>query len=66
MALKNKAAVVVSGALTVGAFATLAGALPAGAATYGTEQSGAGNVFGVGPHSEIVGANTNAQNIACF
>jgi hypothetical protein len=55
---------VVSGALTVGAFATLAGALPAGAATYGTEQSGAGNVFGVGTHSEIVGAGTNAQNIA--
>jgi hypothetical protein len=64
MALRNKAAVVVSGALTAGAFATLAGALPAGAATYGTEQSGAGNVFGVGPHSEIVGAGTNAQNIA--
>jgi hypothetical protein len=64
MALKNKAAVVVSGALTVGAFATLAGALPAGAATYGTEQSGAGNVFGVGSHSAIVGASTNAQNIA--
>jgi hypothetical protein len=64
MALRNKAAVVVSGALTVGTFATLAGALPAGAATYGTEQSEAGNVFGVGPHSEIVGANTSAQNIA--
>ena len=55
MGLKSKAAMAVTGALTAGAFVTLAGAIPAGAATYGTEQSGAGHVFGVGAHSAIVG-----------
>jgi hypothetical protein len=64
MGLKNKAAVAVTGALTAGAFITLAGALPAGAATYGTEQSGAGNVFGVGAHSAIVGSSPHGANIA--
>jgi hypothetical protein len=64
MGLKNKAAVAVTGALTAGAFVTLAGAIPAGAATYGTEQSGAGNVFGVGSHSAIVGSSTHGPNIA--
>ena len=64
MGLKNKAAVAVTGALTAGAFVTLAGAIPAGAATYGTEQSGAGNVFGIGAHSAIVGSSTHGQNIA--
>jgi hypothetical protein len=64
MGLKNKAAVAVTGALTAGAFVTLAGALPAGAATYGTEQSGAGSVFGVSAHSAIVGSSTHGQNIA--
>lgn len=64
MGLKNKAAVAVTGALTAGAFVTLAGALPAGAATYGTEQSGAGSVFGVGAHSAIVGSSTHGHNIA--
>ena len=64
MGLKNKAAVAVTGALTAGAFITLAGALPAGAATYGTEQSGAGNVFGVGSHSAIVGSSPHGANIA--
>jgi hypothetical protein len=64
MGLKNKAAVAVTGALTAGAFVTLAGALPAGAATYGTEQSGAGSVFGVGPHSAIVGSSPHGPDIA--
>jgi hypothetical protein len=64
MGLKNKAAVAVTGALTAGAFVTLAGTLPAGAATYGTEQSGAGSVFGVGPHSAIVGSSPHGPDIA--
>jgi hypothetical protein len=64
MGLKNKAAVAVTGALTAGAFVTLAGAIPAGAATYGTEQSGAGHVFGVGAHSAIVGSGTHGPDIA--
>jgi hypothetical protein len=62
MGFKNKAAVAVSGALTAGAFATLAGAIPAGAATYGTEQSGAGVVFAVGNNSAIVGVGHTGQN----
>ena len=49
-----------SGALTATAFATLTAAMPAGAATYGTEQSGAGELFGVGTHSAIVGVSKHA------
>ena len=62
MGFKSKAAVAVSGALTAGAFATLAGAIPAGAATFGTEQSEAGVVFAVGNNSAIVGANHTGLN----
>jgi hypothetical protein len=61
MGFKSKAAVVVSGALTAGAFATLAAAMPAGAATFGTEQSEAGQVFAVAG-STIVGAGHTGQN----
>lgn len=57
MGFRNRAAVAVSGALTAGAFATVAAALPAGAATFGTEQSGAGHVFGTGNNSAVVGAS---------
>jgi hypothetical protein len=62
MGFKSKAAVAVSGALTAGAFATLAGAIPAGAATYGTEQSEGGVVFAVGNNSAIVGAGHTGPN----
>lgn len=62
MGFKSKAAVAVSGALTAGAFATLAAAIPAGAATYGTEQSEGGVVFAVGNNSAIVGAGHTGPN----
>jgi hypothetical protein len=62
MGFKSKAAVAVSGALTAGAFATLAGAIPAGAATYGTEQSLNGVVFAVGNNAALVGAGHPGQN----
>ena len=62
MGFKSKAAVAVSGALTAGAFATLAAAVPASAATYGTEQSEGGVVFSVGNNGAIVGANQTGRN----
>src|ERR1700754_4544295 len=62
MGFKSKAAVAVSGALTAGAFATLAAAVPASAATYGTEQSEGGVVFAVGANSAIVGAGNTGRN----
>jgi hypothetical protein len=64
MEFKSKAAVAVSGALTAGAFATLAAAIPAGAAVThsGTEQSEAGVVFAVGSNLSIVGAGHIGQN----
>jgi hypothetical protein len=62
MGFKSKAAVAVSGALTAGAFATLAGASPAGAATFGTEQSENGVVFSIASNSAIVGASHPGQN----
>ena len=62
MGFKSKAAVAVSGALTAGAFATLAAAVPASAATYGTEQSEGGVVFSVGNNEAIVGANHTGRS----
>src|ERR1700761_5474736 len=65
MGFKSKAAVAVSGALTAGAFATLATAIPAGAATSGTEQSETGVVFAVANNGAIVGANQTGRNTEC-
>ena len=64
MGFTKRATVMMSGVLTAGVVATLTAALPAGAATYGTEQSGGGNVFGVGAHSAIIGVSKHAPNVS--